>query len=33
MNFEKLEVWKWVVRLSVEIYKEMIDLNDFGFCN
>lgn len=31
MNFENLEVWKRACQLSVEIYKAMKELNDFGF--
>ncbi len=31
MRFEDLEVWKKAARLSAEIYKELIDLKDFGF--
>lgn len=33
MNFENLEVWKRSARLSADIYKLTIDLNDFGFRN
>ncbi|CAM4410219.1 four helix bundle protein [Pseudoalteromonas ostreae] len=32
-NFENLEVWKRSARLSADIYKLTIDLNDFGFRN
>ena len=31
MRFEDLEVWKRATRLSVDIYKELRDLKDFGF--
>lgn len=31
MNFERLQVWKRSARLSVELYKAMRDLRDFGF--
>ena len=31
MRFEDLDVWKRAVRLSVEIYKELKNLKDFGF--
>ncbi len=31
MNFEKLEVWKMSTQLSVDVYKEMKELRDFGF--
>lgn len=30
-RFEDLEVWKRSARLSAEIYKELLDLKDFGF--
>ena len=30
-GFEDLDVWKRACRLSVEIYKTLIDLKDFGF--
>ena len=33
MNFENLDVWKRSARLSADIYKLTIDLNDFGFRN
>lgn len=33
MNFENLDVWKRSARLSADIYKFTIDLNDFGFRN
>lgn len=31
MDFEKLDVWKISVKLSVEIYRELRDLKDYGF--
>ena len=31
MDFEKLVVWKRSCALSVDIYKELKDLRDFGF--
>jgi len=31
VDFEKLDVWKVSARLSVEIYKGMKDLKDYGF--
>ena len=31
MPFEDLEVWKKSARLSVEIYKALISLKDYGF--
>jgi len=31
MKFENLEVWKRSSRLSADIYKELINLKDFGF--
>ena len=31
MNFEKLEVWKMSTQLSVDVYREMKELRDFGF--
>lgn len=31
MPFEDLEVWKRSARLSADIYKELRDLNDYGF--
>ncbi|MFC5693976.1 four helix bundle protein [Pseudomonas sp. GCM10022186] len=31
MNFEKLEVWKRAARLSADLYRQLRDLNDFGF--
>ena len=31
MDFEKLEVWKRSVRLSVDVYKALNGLRDFGF--
>ena len=31
MNFEKLEVWKISTQLSIDVYREMKDLRDFGF--
>jgi four helix bundle protein len=30
-RFEELEVWKRSARLSVELYKSLADLKDFGF--
>ena len=30
-RFEELEVWKKSTRLSVEIYKSLVDLKDYGF--
>ena len=33
MRFEDLEVWQQSVQLSVQIYKETADINDFGFSN
>ncbi len=31
MRFEDLEVWKRSMSLSVETYKELSDLKDYGF--
>jgi four helix bundle protein len=31
MNFENLDVWKRSCQLSVDVYKTMKDLKDFGF--
>ena len=31
MNFEDLEIWKRSVKLSIQVYKETIDLKDYGF--
>ncbi len=31
MRFEDLEVWKRSASLSVEIYKEFVELKDYGF--
>ncbi len=31
MRFEDMDVWKRSSRLSVSIYRELIDLKDFGF--
>ena len=31
MDFEKLDVWKKSARLSVELYKALKGLRDFGF--
>lgn len=31
MGFEDLEVWKKSTRLSVELYRELTDLKDYGF--
>lgn len=31
MKFEDLEVWKRSARLSVEIYKALADMKDYGF--
>ena len=31
MSFEDLDVWKRACRLSVELYREMSDLKDWGF--
>jgi four helix bundle protein len=31
MRFEDLEVWKRSARLSADIYKQMSQLNDYGF--
>lgn len=31
MDFEKLDVWKLSKELSVEVYRAMKDLRDFGF--
>ena len=31
MNFENLEVWKRSCELSVDVYRSMKDLRDFGF--
>jgi four helix bundle protein len=31
MNFENLEVWKRSCELSVDVYRSMKELNDFGF--
>ncbi len=31
MNFEKLEVWKMSTQLSIDVYKGMKELRDFGF--
>ena len=31
MKFEDLEVWKRGARLSADIYRELVDLKDYGF--
>ena len=31
MDFEKLDVWKRSCKLSINIYKQLRTLNDFGF--
>jgi four helix bundle protein len=31
MNFEKLEVWQKATQLSTEIYRELMNLRDYGF--
>jgi four helix bundle protein len=31
LNFENLEVWKRACQLSVDVYKTLKDLKDFGF--
>lgn len=31
MRFEDLDVWKRAINLSVDIYKELITLKDYGF--
>jgi len=31
MDFEKLDVWKLSTELSVDVYRNMKDLRDFGF--
>lgn len=31
MDFEKLDVWKRAARLSVEIYRQLRGLDDWGF--
>lgn len=31
MRFEDMDVWKRSCRLSVSIYRELADLNDYGF--
>ena len=31
MKFEDLEVWKRSARLSADIYKELLQLKDYGF--
>ena len=31
MKFEDLDVWKRATRLSVEIYKHLRELKDYGF--
>ena len=31
MRFEDMDVWKRSSRLSVNIYRELVDLRDFGF--
>ena len=31
MRFEDLEVWKRAARLSADIYRQLLDLKDFGF--
>jgi four helix bundle protein len=31
LKFEDLEVWKRAVRLSVDVYKHLCNLKDFGF--
>ena len=31
MNFEDLEVWKRAARLSSNLYKNLMDLRDYGF--
>ena len=31
MKFEDLDVWKRSVKLSIELYKQTIELKDFGF--
>lgn len=31
MKFEDMDVWKRSSRLSVSIYRELVDLKDFGF--
>jgi len=31
MKFEDMEVWKRSSRLSVELYRHLADLKDFGF--
>ncbi|MDH5483817.1 MAG: four helix bundle protein [Gammaproteobacteria bacterium] len=31
MRFEDMDVWKWSSRLSVEIYRHLVDLKDFSF--
>ncbi|MCW8945272.1 MAG: four helix bundle protein [Sedimenticola sp.] len=31
MNFEDMDVWKRSSRLSVSIYRELVDLKDYGF--
>ncbi len=31
MRFEDLEVWKRAARLSADIYRQLVDLKDYGF--
>ncbi len=31
MIFEDLDVWKRAARLSADIYRQLRDLNDYGF--
>lgn len=31
MSFEDLEVWKRAVRLSINVYRAMAEIKDFGF--
>jgi four helix bundle protein len=31
MRFEDLEIWKRAARLSADIYRQLVDLKDYGF--
>jgi|GEM_PF-6993136 len=31
MRFENMDVWKCSSRLSADIYRQLIDLKDYGF--
>jgi len=31
MKFEDLEIWKRSARLSTELYKHFVHINDYGF--